>query len=308
MSQVFLLARNSTSYEHASNYDVELQSYLALNGRILRQGEVIDVLIPSSNSTNAAAHQDRQLTNGHRYTNGHTDTISFQVTLTEPVLQGYISETDCEVIVLPPISRNSDKANVNNHLKPISSSSLQSTNGNSSSSNSRSKDEEDWHVDEDFLAAGIDSSFGSSSHLLPPLHHLNTSAEGAGASASGNGTATSSTWQSPLSTPSLPSAQLEASLSESNARLLNNKGRLVRVTACNTYIDEEDLTPSTKGEGKDDGPSEDEHLRAYVKASDLSKLGLFSGDRIEIVALGNEGSKRAVRVYGLRNPPSTPDK
>lgn len=291
---------------------MELQSYLAANGRILRQGEILDVIIPSANSINAVTRRDTQLQNGHRHKiNGHTETISFQVTLTEPVLQGYISETDCEIIVLPPISKTSDKTTGSNRLKPTSSSSLQATNGGGSS-NSRSKEEEDWHVDEDFLAAGMNSSFESSSHLLPPLHHLNTSAEGA--SASGNGTATSSTWQSPLSTPlSLPSAQLEASLSESsNTRLLNNKGRLVRVTACNTYIDEEDLTPSIRGqgEGKDDErpSSEDEHLRAYVKASDLSKLGLFSGDRIEIVALGNEGSKRIVRVYGLRNPPSTPDK
>lgn len=266
LSQVFLLARDSASYEYASSNEIDLRSFLERDGKIVRQNEVFD--LPP-----LAGYQPSSMSNGYTANGPSTSSaISFQVTLTEPVLQGYILQST-EIIVLPPLVQDG----VN---KP---------NGNNSNMTSQVNGVSDWHVDEDFLAGGLDSALESALNL--PQH------------LSATGTA-SSTWQSPLSSPSLRSLQLDAPLSE-QGRLISNsnsttKGRLIRVTAINEYIDEEDLTPLPEID-------EDEHIRAFVKVKDLTRLGLFSGDKVEICALGTD-NKRIVRVYGLRTPPQMPDK
>lgn len=265
LSQVFLLARDTSSYEYASQNEENLQSLLARDGRILRQNEVIELAVPSSTLS---------LPNG--MSNGHTTnntTISYQVTLTEPVLQGYITEGNSEIIVLPPLVADN-----------IRQKQRQSSNANANG---------EWHVDEDFLAReGLDD---------PTLHHPPSHSILPDHLTAGVAGSTSSTWQSPLSSPSMKSAQLDASIlsvSEHNTRI--NNGSLVRVMACSRYVDDGDLSPTPEVD-------EDEHMRAFVRASDLAKLGLFSGDKVEIQGLASE-SKRIVKVYGLRRPLPTPDR
>lgn len=286
LSQVFLLAKDSASYTFASHEEENLQSLLAKDGRILRQNETIEFVIPEDT---------HPLQNG--LPNGHTDgqnsaskrAISYQVTLLEPVLQGYIpGMTTSEIIVLPPLESDSEKQKQSSRIV--------------------SKGSTDWHVDEDFLARGgggagvLDSTFEGDASLsitsqsfLPG--HLTSEMGVTGSS--------SSTWQSPLSSPrSIKSAQLDTSIlsdyNTSSRGIHNNKGRLLRVMACKRYIEDDDLTPLPDID-------EDEHTRVFVRASDLTKLGLFSGDRVEIQGLSSE-SRRIVRVYGLRRQPSLPDR
>lgn len=259
LSQVFLLAKDTESYTYASHEEENLQSLLAKDGRILRQNESTEFKIPYD------THKLNGLPNGHTDASGRM--ISYQVTLTEPVLQGYVSASTSEIIVLPPLTSSSEKQ------KRL----LQDNKGSA-----------DWHVDEDFLArAGLDSTFEDATQSILP-NHLTSDIGGP-----------TSTWQSPLSSPSIKSTHLDASISEYNASR-SSKGRLLRVKACTRYIDDEDITPTPDQD-------EDEHTRAFVRASDLTKLGLFSGDRVEIQGLSSE-SRRIVRVYGLKRPPSMPDR
>lgn len=259
---MFLLAKDNLSYSYASNNQENLQSLLAKDGRILRQNDVVECTV-SNDSLSSSITQSNGLSNGHATTN---HTLSYQVTLTEPVLQGYISELTSEIIVLPPLTSDSIKQK----SAPITDV------------------QANWQVDEDFLArGGLDSNLEGEHSIFP--NHLTSETIAA----------SSSTWQSPLSSPSIKSTHLDASISDFNIPR-TSKGRLIRVMACSYYMDDEDLTPLPD-------PEEDEHTRAFVRATDLAKLGLFSGDRVVIQGLSSE-SKRVVRVYGLRRPPPTPDR
>lgn len=295
LSTIFLLASNKASYRFAQENEVHLENYLAKDGRILRQNEVLDLSADSfssdvKNTEHESINDDAKLNNNK---------LAFQVTMTEPVLQGYISESTTEIIVLPPLQnsiRNPPSA------APVTTQRLP-----------KSEQAATWHVDENFLSGDLDERSQEEHHH----HHLLSDHVTAGQA--------SSTWQSPLSSPGARSVQLDgfgamnmngsvvgrqgiegtsaaaagfsSSSSDIGSRL--HKGRLIRAIACKDYIDDQDLSPFPSQD-------EDEHIRAYVRASDLPRLGLFSGDLVEIQGFSSS-SPRLVKLYGLRSPPPLPD-
>jgi hypothetical protein len=321
LSQVFLLAKDKTSYNYANDHDFQLQDYLARDGRIIRQDESLEFPFGAAAATTAidglaGLEVEKPRPNGESIV-AHVQkkNVGYQVTMIEPVLQGYISEST-EIIVLPPLA--ADPTTSTNPKHP-SSNSTSIKQPSRSLMNGEIKDDY-WHVDEDFLAGSMDAAFDSET----PLHALPDYMLNGNGNGNGSVSATTSTWQSPLSSPGYRSAQLDPALSPGgnatsiassehggvSGRSASTKGRLIRVAACPIHIDEEDLTPSSSLSGgkKVAQKEEDEHLRAYVRIKDLSKLGLFNGDSVEIYPLNATVEKRRiVRVYGLRKMPKMPD-
>lgn len=177
----------------------------------------------------------KKMVNGHTQNGWHTPSNSsadFRIAMVEPVLQGYASSTQTEVVIVPP-----------------------SATVGSSEDQQLAKDVQEIHqydIDEDFLAASCMGDLPSISFPKLP-----------------NGSST------PLVSPSAVS-EAEASMSlNSLARRGELLGRVVQVEPLRARPNAANLSPKPSD-------TEDEHLQIFVRAADLGKYGLFSGDLVSV--------------------------
>ena len=84
---------DDVSYTQAKDSCEKLQAWTCENQRILRQGEILDVPLGTSDFSGNGTHGTPR--------HSHPRTAQYRVVLTEPVLQGYATE-NTEYTVVPP--------------------------------------------------------------------------------------------------------------------------------------------------------------------------------------------------------------
>ncbi|GAA5903296.1 AAA family ATPase peroxin 6 [Sporobolomyces salmoneus] len=187
----------------------------------------------------------------------------WKVAMAEPVLQGVVVKGQTRVIVLPPPGQGDDE----NENDSSSTKTLEDRLRISKVEENDSQDdeEEDFEIDESFLANSILTSGSHSTRF----------------------------GQTPLTSPLSTSSKQRQffpldGLTSSTVTLNQQRSRLVPL-ALDHPIPSELLTPVPDQE-------EDDVPRAYLSTNDLGRIGLFSGDWV-VLRSDTDGAARLVKVF-----------